>query len=362
MIISKKDKFYLVLLSILIAIIGYCIFWYSDNFAYFGDGLGSLSNINIITLLGQFVYYLLLLLGKLVNPRIIATLLYVVCSIIKYYGTRKILDPRTSFLMQFIFPITILFPLFGTSAYLGAFTPTVWHNLTTMLSVPFAILLFYYTIVYLKSSEIKALVLINIFAIVTNLMKPSYLFAFLPVYGILMLSRVPQNFKNKNFKIMILELLPGATSLLLILFNFLSNFSSDGNSIALEPFYLYMAWNNNSIIIFIYKLLLSLSLPIYVYRCSKQHSLETKLAWIVWFVGFAIACLFVESGDRRGHGNLTWQMIPCTYILIMYSMRDLKHIHHKYSKIFGSILFGLYVLSGFIYVISLFIGIIDTLR
>src|SRR5690606_3627035 len=65
--------------------------------------------------------------------------------------------------LMFFAPLT-LFGLEGEFWYLGKFTPLIWHNSTSLLSFPFCILLFYYSIQYLERRKNAFLIRIFITA------------------------------------------------------------------------------------------------------------------------------------------------------------------------------------------------------
>src|SRR5690606_30015644 len=88
--------------------------------------------------------------------------------------------------LMFFAPLT-LFGLEGEFWYLGKFTPLIWHNSTSLLSFPFCILLFYYSIQYLEKREDRLLIWIFIVATMVVLIKPSFVFAFLPAFPLSLL-------------------------------------------------------------------------------------------------------------------------------------------------------------------------------
>lgn len=90
--------------------------------------------------------------------------------------------------------------LFTGKAYLGTFTPNIWHNSTTIAVTPFAIFLFWLTCLFWESSQtskrqmafivfgMMGLVLVNL------IIKPSFLFSYIP--AVLLLAVFSQSLRN----------------------------------------------------------------------------------------------------------------------------------------------------------------------
>jgi hypothetical protein len=89
--------------------------------------------------------------------------------------------------------------------YLSKFVPLVWHNSTTILLFPFAILLFWKQLKMLDTkNEISAkeIAVINILVVLNLLIKPSFIFAYAPVtFMFLMNKKAFQNVKSLMLKL-----------------------------------------------------------------------------------------------------------------------------------------------------------------
>ncbi|MCK8523947.1 hypothetical protein M0D21_20385 [Aquimarina sp. D1M17] len=273
-----------------------------------------------------------------------------------------------AFALLFCFAIPDFYNFFVLKKmYLGRTPSVVWHNSTTISLFPFAVLLFWKQFQLfqkdVKSLLDKDLLLVTVLVILNILIKPSFIFAFVPTTVFIVLS----DFKLKNYKKYSIQLFPIMVGVLFIIIQFISiyyyqigSFQSQKSGITIgEPFeflrhfvptwYLPIAF------------LLSFAFPIVtsVYFKEIFNYSPFKYALFLTITGIIISAFFVEDGPRRNHGNLVWQNIICTFILMLTTASFLisksfqKNWLSKKMVILWSV-FILHFLSGILYLFKIY--------
>ncbi len=244
--------------------------------------------------------------------------------------------------------------------YLGKVTPNVWHNSTIIFLQPFTLLLFWeeYKVLSQRKVKTKQLVLVVILIIINALIKPSFLFVFIPASFIMIILSKSSTIKEKVllFYPLIIGLLMLVVLGLLIYFFETGNFKSEGeNGISLfKPLDFYLAWLPKYY--FPFAMILSFLFPILVLflKANVYLSKSVLFASIMMFGALIISFLFIEEGARRSHGNFVWQNIPALYILVLTLSIKLIELYKK-NKLSNAqaytflIIFVLHVFSGVIY-------------
>ncbi len=221
-------------------------------------------------------------------------------------------------------PIPVLFK--EGYLYLGTFVPNVWHNSTTILLFPFAILLFIESFKQLKSYNPKrnylliALIFINIF------IKPNFFMAFACTYPLIMLHRYKF---SKTFWSSLIPIIAGAVFLIL---EFLAIYifadtrieTEEKSSIGICFMCLFRA--NGSYLDLPISMIFSLLFPL-VYTIWNYKKLKGNLRY--WYAiyllipAFLIYLLLVEEGPTKWHGNFYWQIIICVWLCFFEALKSL---------------------------------------
>ncbi|MFC7356873.1 hypothetical protein ACFQO1_04170 [Jejudonia soesokkakensis] len=251
--------------------------------------------------------------------------------------------------------------------YLGKIVPTVWHNSTTILVFPFAILLFWKQLEVFKTNTVlktKTVLFLNLLVVINILIKPSFIFCYLPVTFVFILL----NFKKKRLRWLFIRCLPLMTAALLILLQYyliyalnIGSFKQEKSGVMLSwPFEVYTFWIPWWLIPISF--LLSLALPIATLVCYREV-LKYKpflYATALMITGLFISAFILESGPRMSHGNFTWQNIVCCFLLFLATVAFLTP---KFLRIspwskktkFLFILFVLHSISGVLYLLKILI-------
>ena len=252
--------------------------------------------------------------------------------------------------------------------YLGHFVPIVWHNSTVIFLFPFVLLLFLFQIKILQHKRLpstKELFLLTFLIFINIAIKPSFIFVFLPVFSLIILS----NNKKNNIKKTILLLSPLLFGGLLIVAQYIliyyfqyGSFQTTDSHIALStPFQVIRLWIPiwyipiafvSSYLLPIFTIILY---PVVLKNKPFQYAIYLSL------LGFLISAFIIETGPRASHGNFLWQTIICTYLLFLTNViylipKFLNKTKFVDKKIYWlKIIFALHVISGIIYLLKIFI-------
>jgi hypothetical protein len=221
--------------------------------------------------------------------------------------------------------------------FLGLLAPNVWHNSTIIFLFPFAIALFFETYFFLYSSGIfkrNKVIALGLLIILNILIKPSFLFTIIPAVFLCLIFE-----KTKTAKLTTV-ILYGGGLLLIILQYFIiyktknpEGCNNCSESVIIEPFAVWRHYASNIPVSF----LSSFLFPLLFLFLSKGQILKDRLvrfAVVNWLVGILIYILFAESGERKFHGNFSWQMVTGNYLLFFVFGLSLwnKQIVSKISK------------------------------
>lgn len=206
--------------------------------------------------------------------------------------------------------------------YLGKLSPNVWHNSTTIASMPFVIVLFLEGYKYSKgdSTDYKCLTYMGIIGTILLLIKPSFLFAFIPAFPFFIFNR--HGLGNKT----ILATGLSVFFLVLIIVEYYYIYIIDvyalvgyeKTSIGIDLFSFWKGFSSNIPL----DILLSLLFPISVliaYRDQIKNLEMLKFAWLILGFAYLISIIFTEV-ERPAFGNFTWQVIMAQYLLYTISV------------------------------------------
>ncbi|HEY6508333.1 MAG TPA: hypothetical protein VIY56_09995, partial [Vicinamibacterales bacterium] len=197
----------------------------------------------------------------------------------------------------------IFLPTLGKpNLYLGYFAPVTYHNPTQQLAKLLAMwIVFDYCATFLKatSPSLRQAFGIGLLCVVSALAKPTFLLAFLPVVGIVLLvdllrGRWPRALAAGAGVI--------APSVAVLLWQAYVAYGGESGGIAFDPFEVFSAGET------LYKLPLSLALPLYVWVCSaRAKAITANLRFTAALVVFGLVWTlgFVES-NHVSDGNFAW--------------------------------------------------------
>jgi len=257
--------------------------------------------------------------------------------------------------------------IFLKKMYLGKIVPLVWHNSTTILLFPFALLLFWKQLESFETERnlsFKKAALIHLLVVINIIIKPSFLFCYLPATFLFLMTYV----RKRNMRWLLVNLSPLFLGGVLILLQYyliytlnIGSFKKAQSGVMLTwPFHVYTFWIPGWLIPLSF--LLSYALPIgavILYREILKYK-PFFYALLLSAVGLGISAVLLESGPRMEHGNFTWQNVVCSFILFLAVVSFLvqkflkEPVLNRKNKILV-LLFALHVVSGFLYLFKILI-------
>lgn len=288
----------------------------------------------------------------------------------RYLGIENLATQKNKHLVGWILvALMLFFPVYVPGIdkglwYMGKFTPTIWHNSTIIAVFPFCIILFTTSLRWLASYEKKYWYRMLMLAILIALIKPSFLFAFIPAFPLVTLIQEKSWNRNVVSSIILAGLLffviIGMTTLLFLPIGtekYIKSYANESR-IILAPFEVWRAFAKHKIT----ALVTSFAFPMTVLLIYKKRIVsDTPLLFTVslGFFSLFVFLLFAESGVRMLHGNLYWQ-IPISYFLFLLVVvkNELDgYKNNKFTLTFKnpqSMLFVFFLMHGFFGLLYLF--------
>ena len=295
------------------------------------------------------VLYRFLLVNLGLNEKAIAVvlaLLTVGCVPLAYKFMRNLnpdSDPRLIHLLGFasLFVFAIYMPFLNPQWQMGMQNGTNWHNDTYMAMRFFAMLviLFYFAHheTYRERFTAKDFILFTVLMTVTNMIKASFLLAFAPAMGLVLLYDCIRD-RGKTILRQILFGLPVLLSvpILLIQMTLLFPSGGDGSSgsmIGMSFAYIVRLYAKHPLA----AVLQSTAFPLLVFLRNRKLLGKDRIfttCWLIWLFGFIQFFFFHEEGPRKDHCNLIWGYSFCMYLvfLLCFALFS-KSLHETTEKI-----------------------------
>jgi hypothetical protein len=237
--------------------------------------------------------------------------------------------------------LILLFPLYlfgyeGDWQYLGKMTQNVWHNGSSIFVWPLCFLLFKDTLHWLNAESKKSGILI-LWAILILLIKPSFLFGYIPGLAmILILREVPYGKRGRGILLILLfSALVGLSKYLIFDFNLVGgnqfvNFNSR-NGVSIRPFAVWLHYAQYPFWDFLSSWLL-LILAFVFFGPKLWNHLDVQFA--AWIMIFALLVYFVFAEDGPGFfdANFLWQVPISSFILHLVLARRIWMLYQDSVK------------------------------
>ncbi len=334
---------------------------YSMNFLYY-------LTLNLLTFsfLGVKLYY------------VVAVIVLTISNFCKYYISKKFIyseleklkSPPSEYMLIiltmalfFCFSIPDFYNVFVLKKlYLGRAVPFVLHNSTTIFVFPFVLLLFIKQLEFERNTSIRLIVIVSLLIFFNAIAKPSFLIAYLPVTGLLILySLTKKNIAfNQFWKLCTPLAIGGILIVLEIILIYYYQIDGTGTSYKEKSgvgfsllhviAHFLPAWYVPIAFVFSFAFPISLALS---YKDIWKYRPFVYSVFLMLF-GYFIFLTLYETGPRQYHGNFGWQVMLCTYLVFMTSVIFFYSKYCKYgftikNKILA-ILLSLHVLSGVGYI------------
>ncbi len=248
--------------------------------------------------------------------------------------------------------------------YIGQFTPTLWHNSTTIVLIPIATLLFQYTYLQLQQHAARRLWAIGTLALVSCFIKPTFFIVLAPAYGLLVLfGTMPMRAKIASLAPLVAAVaVVGAMTVAIYVFNLGSQYKGE-SSVTIKPFFTWLYVLNHRWLLLPISLVLSILFPVaisgYFYFVKKEYTKLIHYITLVFTFALLIFILFLEQGPRMLHGNFGWQLHVASHIWFVVGAALLYRVWlEKKPLVFWALssLYLLHLASGILYLRFYFTG------
>lgn len=214
--------------------------------------------------------------------------------------------------------------------YYGSFVPNVWHNSTIIASMPFTLLLFWWSAKEIEKPERRRVWALSTIAVLLVCIKPSFIFIYCSAFSILFFIRY-------RFQVRyIIHYAPVAASVLIVIAQWYFIYISETNtlgqsSVIFSPLGHWKSWTTgNSLILAIAASALAPFIAIFGTR--NPNDWKSYYAATLFIIGLVIYLLIAESGERFVSGNFYWQVVPSTFILFAMALGKLAESYLHYSQ------------------------------
>lgn len=246
--------------------------------------------------------------------------------------------------LTMVAPIMLFAPLDGLF-YFGYIGLASYHNPTTHLLRPFAIISFIFTLRAFTHPRSPAWMVLLSAALLLGgaLAKPSYAMSILPVIGIGAAWALWRR-KPLDWPLLILgNALPALLSLALQTFVVYLVADADASGIVIRPFAVEAAYSNYIPLKYLLSIAFPLGALIFFWR-RYRGELSMLLAWLAFISGTLQVYLLAETGDRFLHGNFRWSAQITLFLLFIATARFLLKHEDELPKTQRLIAWGIYLL------------------
>lgn len=235
-------------------------------------------------------------------------------------------------------------PWFSKNIYLGQGTPNVWHNPTTLIVRPFAILITIKSIEIMKApfpfsdykNRIKDMLILSILILFSTFAKPSFIQIYFPsifVFCVVKTISSKGKFFPNSVYLLICCLLAFFVLLIQFYLLFINNTSIENSEPAISLKFLYVMKLNSKnpfvsqFFVIAFPITILISKIIFKINFSNLY----RFSWIMYVFAFLEASLFVEN-SRAGHGNFTWSLVLSYNFLFIVAFIDYLSMLNSFYK------------------------------
>ncbi len=261
-----------------------------------------------------------------------------------------------SFSLMFVFPLILPF-LEGSHWYLGKFTPTIWHNSTSVLVLPMCMMMYFEARKWLQSSGSISYGLVLLWGLLVLLTKPSFLFVFIPAFPVAWFLYYRSFARGFWHTLLISSLLMIGVWIEKSLIYQESVFgdwiysNSESAKIGVMRFYVFRSLSDSEIWDVVSSFLF---VGISITLLWPELKVQPEFWWNMLMVlgGMFLYFTFVETGNRVLDGNFYWQIPISLFLLHLLLISQLvrSKISTGKKQILWTI-FALQVISGIAYLV-----------
>jgi hypothetical protein len=241
--------------------------------------------------------------------------------------------------------------------YLDKIAPNFWFNSTSILAMPFAILLFFSALTWLRTLSFRSWLWLLIFSLLSVLTKPNYVLAFMPAFGVATLIRVAVVRGTQTGRS--LWFFAGLASLIICILGLqyadtymgssgTTSFSGESTHVIIAPFAVWKLYSPNIPASLLLSIAFPLSVVVLYFREVKTNPM-VLLAWGVWAVAVLQYVLLAESGEYLADGNWGWGSNIAMYIVFLVSAMVFLSRPRSPRYYLAAVLFALHIATGIYY-------------
>ena len=241
-----------------------------------------------------------------------------------------------------------------------------FQNATSISTKPFMIVVFFVFArildTYEEKVEIRDVVTLAIFTMLSTFAKPSFTFVFIPAAAIILAYRLIKN-RFGTLKNTVLVCLAFAPTFLGLVFQFWRIYTESGrgedveSSIAIG---FMKSWIPNFPYLLPLVIFMAIAFPLAVlffHRKEIKTNTLYRLSWQIYIMATLQKMFIYETGERATHGNFGWGYLHGIFLLFVASVIVLKQSNAKrWQKIALWCLFGLHLVLGIWYFWRVFCG------
>jgi hypothetical protein len=213
---------------------------------------------------------------------------------------------------------SVAFCLPAEHYYVGEVPPNVWHNPSTILLMPFAVGLFWASLLFLENGDKKYLWISLVLGAFNIAAKPSFVLCFLPVFPLFALIRF--GWDQRMWRALLLAsaimCMLGLQYVYVYVVDPSGSSTTSSSGVTIAPFLVWKSYTSD---------ILRAIIASYLFPVVAL-SLGGRVVWRRRSVRYAVAlaavglteyALLAEGGARAVEGNFTWQAIITQYILFL---------------------------------------------
>lgn len=251
----------------------------------------------------------------------------------------------------------------ATNFYLGKVTPTIWHNSTTILAMPFSLLLFVVAVDVLRRAEARWTATAGLAALLVLSLstKPNYGLLFLPVFGIYALVLAVRGSGPDRWRPLGRYVVVAVVGVAVLGLQYWGTYATGAVTYEnrLDPLAVWRAFARDVPLALAESLLLPVVATAVLWRGAVDRA-SIVLAWSCTALGIAIFMLLGEfdpaSGTPVFHGNWSWGMQVAMFVLVVVLtaewLRQLRSLTSPVKVVVGALAL-VQLLTGFAYLAQL---------
>jgi hypothetical protein len=312
---------------------------------------------------GYFTFATLLLMSVFTWLRIVV----VKYLLDRHVGENRVGEMNINLLLAIAFSVAAPLWTGGATFYLGRFAWNIWHNPTYIMMIPAALLLFGMSAAFSRQ-PLRHTLYILILVMINLLVKPSFLFAWVPGMFFYLLWKE----RKINLRLLRVTAILGVSGLAILGMYFwiysvggIDELLADGpeNGIGISFLSVWKFFLQNSNTRMGVALVSSMIFPACFFLFYGGSPRITRMTYIsIWLMipGLFFALFMVETGSRFYHGNFFWTAYSTTFMLQLACVINLLQMQRRErwqstrSRVLAGI-FALHTISGLMYMTSMMI-------